>query len=61
VIGVGIDRDLRTETVSNQCQPRFCTRALALTRILTLGAITPLGGVAFIAAWLLLAYRVSAR
>lgn len=35
--------------------------ALALTRILTLGAITPLGGVAFIAGWLLLAYRLSAR
>lgn len=35
--------------------------ALALTRILTLGAITPLGGVAFIAAWLLLAFRASSR
>lgn len=34
---------------------------LALTRILTLAAITPLGGVAFIAAWLLLAYRLSVR
>lgn len=34
---------------------------LALTRILTLGAITPLGGVSFIAAWLLLAFRLSAR
>lgn len=32
---------------------------LALTRILLLGAITPLGGVAFIGAWLLLALRVS--
>lgn len=35
--------------------------ALALTRILTLGAITPLGGVCFIAGWLLLAFRLSAR
>jgi len=33
--------------------------ALALTRIPTLGAVTPLGGVAFIAGWLLLAYRLS--
>lgn len=34
---------------------------LALTRILTLGAITPLGGVSFIAAWVLLAFRLSSR
>ena len=30
--------------------------ALAVTRVPTLGAITPIGGVAFIAGWLLLAY-----
>ncbi|MCC6539037.1 MAG: DUF423 domain-containing protein [Bryobacterales bacterium] len=32
---------------------------LALTRVSGLGAITPLGGAAFIAAWLLLALRLS--
>lgn len=32
---------------------------LAVTGIRTLGAITPLGGVAFIAAWLLLAYAAA--
>ena len=30
--------------------------ALALTRVTTLGAITPLGGVSFIAAWVLLGF-----
>ncbi|MBM3785387.1 MAG: DUF423 domain-containing protein [Acidobacteria bacterium] len=34
---------------------------LALTRIAMLGAVTPLGGIAFIAGWLLLAYRQSMR
>lgn len=33
---------------------------LAITGIRTLGAVTPFGGVAFIAAWLLLAYSVRA-
>lgn len=32
---------------------------LAVTGIRTLGAITPVGGIAFIAAWLLLAFSVS--
>lgn len=32
--------------------------ALALTGVRTLGAITPLGGTAFIAAWLLLAWEL---
>ena len=31
---------------------------LALTGVRTLGAVTPLGGVAFIAAWLMLAWRL---
>jgi uncharacterized membrane protein YgdD (TMEM256/DUF423 family) len=31
---------------------------LAVTGIKSLGAITPIGGLAFIAAWLLLAYAV---
>jgi uncharacterized membrane protein YgdD (TMEM256/DUF423 family) len=34
---------------------------LALTRVRALGAITPLGGSAFIAAWLVLAYAVAGR
>jgi len=33
--------------------------ALSLTGIRTLGAITPIGGVAFIAGWLLLAYEAT--
>lgn len=32
---------------------------LAVTGVRTLGAITPLGGIAFIAAWLLLAFSIS--
>ena len=32
--------------------------ALSLTEIRALGAITPLGGIAFLSAWLLLAYGV---
>jgi len=32
--------------------------ALALTGVRTLGAITPIGGVCFIAAWFLLAFRL---
>jgi len=32
--------------------------ALSLTEIRVLGAITPLGGIAFLSAWLLLAYGV---
>lgn len=32
---------------------------LAVTGVRTLGAITPVGGIAFIAAWLLLAFSVS--
>ncbi|MGD0361580.1 MAG: DUF423 domain-containing protein [Bryobacteraceae bacterium] len=32
--------------------------ALALTGIRTFGAITPLGGISFIAAWFLLAFRL---
>ncbi len=35
--------------------------ALALSGVRTLGAITPLGGLAFIAAWLLLAFRLLRR
>ncbi len=35
--------------------------ALALMRIPVLGAITPFGGVAFIAGWLLLAFRLAGR
>ena len=31
---------------------------LATTGVLTLGAITPIGGICFIAGWLLLAYRL---
>jgi uncharacterized membrane protein YgdD (TMEM256/DUF423 family) len=34
--------------------------ALAITGVRTLGAITPVGGLAFIAAWLLLAWGVAA-
>src|SRR6266851_4675327 len=33
--------------------------ALAISGVRVLGAITPIGGVAFIAAWLLLAYSLS--
>ena len=33
--------------------------ALALSGVRVLGAVTPLGGTAFIAAWLLLAYELS--
>jgi len=32
--------------------------ALAVTGVRTLGAITPLGGIAFIAAWVLLAFQI---
>jgi uncharacterized membrane protein YgdD (TMEM256/DUF423 family) len=32
--------------------------ALAISGVRTLGAVTPLGGMAFIAAWLLLAWQV---
>lgn len=32
--------------------------ALAITRVLMLGAITPFGGLAFIAAWMLLAFSL---
>jgi uncharacterized membrane protein YgdD (TMEM256/DUF423 family) len=32
--------------------------ALALTNILTLGAVTPFGGLSFIAAWILLAFWI---
>jgi uncharacterized membrane protein YgdD (TMEM256/DUF423 family) len=32
--------------------------ALALTGVTTLGAVTPLGGLAFLAAWFLLAFRL---
>jgi uncharacterized membrane protein YgdD (TMEM256/DUF423 family) len=35
--------------------------ALALTGVRTLGAITPIGGLAFIAAWVLLAYYFVAQ
>jgi uncharacterized membrane protein YgdD (TMEM256/DUF423 family) len=35
--------------------------ALALTGIRTLGAITPIGGLSFIAAWFLLAFRLVRR
>ena len=35
--------------------------ALALTGVRVLGAITPLGGIAFIAGWILLAWEVFAR
>lgn len=35
--------------------------ALAVTGIRTLGAITPIGGVAFIGAWLYLAWELRAR
>src|SRR5262245_163492 len=35
--------------------------ALALTAVPTLGAITPIGGLAFLAAWLLLAYYFVAQ
>lgn len=35
--------------------------ALALTGIRTLGAVTPIGGVSFIAAWLLLAWGLLQR
>ncbi len=35
--------------------------ALALTGVRALGAITPIGGLAFIAAWLLLAWALLAR
>jgi uncharacterized membrane protein YgdD (TMEM256/DUF423 family) len=35
--------------------------ALALTGIRTFGAITPIGGLSFIAAWLLLGYRLIRR
>ncbi len=34
---------------------------LAVTGVRTLGMITPIGGLAFIAAWVLLAYRLLAR
>jgi uncharacterized membrane protein YgdD (TMEM256/DUF423 family) len=34
---------------------------LALTGVRTMGAITPVGGVSFIAAWLLLAYYFIAQ
>ncbi len=33
--------------------------ALAISGVKTLGAITPFGGLSFIAAWLLLAYRLT--
>ncbi len=35
--------------------------ALALTGMRALGAVTPLGGLSFIAAWLLLAYTTAKR
>jgi uncharacterized membrane protein YgdD (TMEM256/DUF423 family) len=35
--------------------------ALAISGVRTLGAITPLGGVAFIAAWLLLSWELARR
>jgi uncharacterized membrane protein YgdD (TMEM256/DUF423 family) len=35
--------------------------ALALTGIRTFGAITPIGGLSFIAAWLMLGYRLLRR
>jgi uncharacterized membrane protein YgdD (TMEM256/DUF423 family) len=35
--------------------------ALALTGVRTFGAITPIGGLSFVAAWLLLAYRLLRR
>lgn len=35
--------------------------ALALTRIVWLGAVTPIGGLCFLAGWLLLATRVASK